>query len=378
MTRTLLGVALVCGALVEMGCVASPEEEYDWQLPPGFPIPDVPPENPMTAAKVELGRHLFYDRRLSGNGTQSCGSCHEQELAFSDARQFPIGSTGDVVPRNAMSLGNVGYLPTLTWASPILRTLETQALVPMFGEFPVELGISGHETEVLQRLHDEPLYPGFFADAFPADEDPFSIENIAAALASFQRALVSGDSPYDRWVAGDTEALSPAAIRGHALFFSERAECYHCHSGPLFTTAFHSAETAFDVGLQFDNNGLYNVGGTGSYPLHGTGLYEFTQNPTDMGRFRIPPLRNIELTGPYMHDGSIATLAEVIDHYAAGGRTIADGPNAGVGADNPYKSPLVRPFVLSEGERADLVEFLRSLTDSTFVADPRFSNPWSH
>lgn len=358
-------------------CAADSEDTYAWDLPPGFPVPAVPATHPMSEAKVELGRHLFYDRRLSGNGTQSCASCHDQALAFADARPLPVGSTGDVVPRNAMSLANVAYLPTLTWGNPVLRSLEEQALVPMFGELPVELGLAGQETALLERLAADPRYLELFADAFPERDDPIAIDTIVAALASFQRTLLSGGAPYDRWLAGDPEALSPAAQRGERLFFSERTECYHCHSGPTFSTAFRSAESQFGDGLQFENNALYNLDGTGGYPLHGHGLAEFTGNPADMGKFRIPPLRNIELTAPYMHDGSIATLEEVIDHYAAGGRTLADGPYAGVGADNPYKSPLVRAFVLEPSERDDLVEFLRSLTDWTFVTDPRFADPWA-
>lgn len=359
------------------GCSAPEEEPYAWDLPLGFPAPAVPADNPMSDAKVELGRHLFYDRRLSGNGTQSCASCHDPALAFADARSLPVGSTGDEVPRNSMSLANVAYLPTFTWGNPVLGSLEAQALVPMFGEFPVELGIGGHETEVLERLAADPRYLELFAGAFPEREEPIEIDAIVAALASFQRTLLSGGAAYDRWLAGEQDALSPAAQRGEQLFFSERTECYHCHSGPTFTTAFRSAQTKFGDGLQFENNGLYNIAGTGGYPLHGHGLAEFTADPADMGKFRIPPLRNIELTAPYMHDGSIATLEEVIQHYAAGGRTIEDGPHAGVGANNPFKSPLVRAFELDATQRADLVAFLRSLTDWAFVSDPRFSDPWA-
>lgn len=169
--------------------------------------------------------------------------------------------------------------------------------------------------------------------------------------------------------------MSPSAKRGLDLFFSEKLECYHCHSGVSFTTSFRSKETAL-AELDFHNTGLYNIGGDGSYPPDNTGLYEFTQNPSDTGKFRVSGLRNIELTAPYMHDGSVATLEDAIDHYAAGGRTLLTGPRAGVGSESPYKSPLVRPFTLTTEEKDDVVAFLRSLTDTAFVNDPRFGDPF--
>lgn len=352
-------------------------EPWVWELPPGFPEPAVPEDNPMSAAKVELGRHLFYDKRLSANETLSCGGCHEQALGFADGEVLPIGSTGDVVPRNAMALANVAYMPTYTWANPNLLTLEQQALVPIFGEMPVELGATGHEDEILDRLRGDADYPERFAAAFPGDDDPITWDHIVKAIAAFERAMISADSPYDRYFyGGETDALSEGARRGLELFFSERFECYHCHGGLNLTAAFFGKNST-QRERAFFNTGLYNVDGVGGYPLPNVGLYEFTGEAADMGRFRAPTLRNIALTAPYMHDGSIATLEEVIDFYAAGGREIEDGPNAGDGAQNPYKDPLVRGFTVTDQEKADVIEFLESFTDEAFLADPRFADPFA-
>jgi cytochrome c peroxidase len=350
---------------------------YVWDLPPGFPRPKVPADNPMTPAKVELGRYLFYDTRLSSDGTYSCAKCHEQRLAFTDGKARAVGVTGEIHPRGSMGLANIAYSPVLTWANPTQRRLEAQALVPMFGEDPiVELGLAGQEQAMLARLAAEARYPPLFAAAFPGEASPITLANVTRAIASFERTLLSGRSPYDLYrTSADPRALSPAAMRGEEIFYSERTECFHCHGGFNFT------ETSDYVGkgfaeIEFHNTGLYNLGDDGAYPPQNTGVHDVTNDPEDMGRYKAPSLRNIALTAPYMHDGSIATLPEVIRHYEAGGRTIADGPHKGVGARNPRKSEFVKGFTLTDQERADLVAFLESLTDHAFISDPRFSNPW--
>jgi cytochrome c peroxidase len=349
---------------------------YDWDLPAGFPLPNVPAENPMTKEKVELGRYLFYDKRLSLNQTQSCATCHRQELAFTDGRPRGIGSTGQMHPRGPMSLINVVYSPVLTWANPNLRTLEEQALVPLFGEDPVELGMTGKEDLLLARLRGETVYQKLFPMAYPADKDPYSLGNITKAIASFERTILSGDSPYDRYQRGDDpDAITASAKRGETLFFSERLECFHCHGGFNFTGTVDYMDKGF-AEVEFHNTGLYNVKGKFSYPEPNLGLYSFTTQEEDLGKFKAPTLRNIAVTAPYMHDGSIKTLEQVVDHYRAGGRTIKTGPNAGVGADNPNKSEFVKPFDLSSQEKDDLIAFLKSLTDEMVLNDARFSNPW--
>lgn len=348
---------------------------WEWDLPAGFPQPVVPEDNPMTVEGFELGRHLFHDEQLSLNGEQSCASCHQQELAFSDGRARALGSTDELHPRNSPSLTNVAYNPTLTWANPTAEELEEQLLVPLFGEDPVELGFAGQEDELLRRLREDMRYQELFPAAFPGDEDPFTLDNLADAIASFQRALISGNSPYDRYIyQGEDDALSESAQRGMDLFFSELLECDHCHGGLNFASALDHSGNPTDP-TPFENNGLYNVGGAGDYPAANQGLFLFTDEETDKGRMKPPTLRNIEITAPYMHDGSLATLEDVIEHYVRGGTLTVDGPHAGDGRLNPNKSSFITGFPLSAQGKADLVEFLKSLTDETFLTDPRFADP---
>ncbi len=354
-----------------------PSREEVLPLPPGFPVPAIPDRNPYSASKAELGRYLFYDVRLSANQTQACASCHHQELAFSDGVATPSGSTGDPLVRNSQSLANVAYNATLTWANPVLTTLEQQILVPLFSEHPVELGVTGHEDEIVARFASDPDYANRFAQAFPDDPDPVRIDRMVDALATFCRTLTSGRSPFDRFVYDDdATALSDSELRGMELFYSERLECHHCHGGFNFSESTTHAGSAFEAQL-FHNNGLYDIDGEGSYPPDNTGLFEFTGEPADMGRFRPPTLRNVALTAPYMHDGSMATLEDVVRMYEAGGRILTEGPYAGDGRQNPYRSGLVAGFELSDAERSDLLAFLASLTDETFTTDPAFADPFA-
>lgn len=376
MTRlhlTTCALALLAG----LGTSCEPAARaWDWGLPPGIPAPRVPADNPMNEAKVELGRRLFYDVRLSANRTQSCGSCHAQERAFTDGLAVSVGSTGDHTPRSSMSLANVAYNPVQTWANTALVALEDQALVPLFGEHPVELGLANMEGELVARLRAEPLYPDLFARAFPAEADPINVPNTVRAIAAFERTLISFDSPYDRYFyRGDRAALGDAALRGLELFNSERLECFHCHGGFNFTDGvMHGGTTIPEI--QFHNTGLYNIDGRGGYPAPNRGLYEITGEPRDMGRFRAPTLRNITVTAPYMHDGSVPDLDAALDHYAAGGRTIESGENAGIGSESPLKNIFLHGFTLTAAERADVMALLESLRDDTFLTNPRFSDPW--
>jgi cytochrome c peroxidase len=348
---------------------------FEWQLPSGFPPPAVFENNPMSAAKVDLGRHLFYDKRLSGNETQACATCHRQELAFTDGKAHAVGSTGQIHRRSSMSLTNVGYVSRLTWANPLLDKLEDQALVPMFGDTPTEMGLKDAKM-LTDRLEKEPVYRRLFPQAFPEDAQPITLQNTVRAIAAFERTIISGDSPYDRYTAGATGALSADAVQGMTLFFSERLECFHCHGG------FNFSDSVSHAGLKeseraFHNTGLYNVDGKGGFPQSDRGLIELTGRAADMGRFRAPTLRNIAVTAPYMHDGSVATLDDAIDHYSRAGRLIASGPNAGDGAKSPLKESFVGGFVLTDNERRELKAFLESLTDAAFLKDPRFSDPWT-
>lgn len=378
--------SLLVGAAVLAGCggggvsvndtVQAPGTgQWRWELPAHFPVPKVPESNPMSEAKVDLGRHLFYDRRLSGNGTQSCASCHHQDKAFTDGLGTAIGSTGMAHPRGAQGLANVAYHATLTWANPSLVTLEKQMEVPLFGDDPVEMGVNDHNrAEVLARLHAEPVYAAKFAAAFPEAAQPMGWGQVIQAIASFQRTLLSGHSRYDQYLQGKAQLTVPET-RGMALFFGEKAECFHCHGSFNFNDQIvHAASRVVET--PFHNTGLYNLGGTGAFPEHNRGVFELTALVKDMGAFRAPSLRNVEVTAPYMHDGSVATLEAVLDFYADGGRRIASGPYAGDGRLNPHKSELISLIDLNAQDKSDLVAFLKTLTDHDFLQNPRHSDPW--
>lgn len=360
-------------------------------LPANFPEPEIPCDNRLNAAKIELGRFLFYDRNLSFNQTQSCADCHQQDRAFSDGLTTSVGSTGSPHPRNAMSLTNVVYNATQNWANDQLTTLDQQSLSVLLNEEPVELGWTGHEEEIIDRFRsplNDPAaglvdYPALFAAAFPDKADPYTVFSFTQALGAFVSTLISGDSEFDREQRGEANSMSDAAKRGRELFFSERLECFHCHGGFNFSDSVDHTGVVFDQAA-FHNTGLYNLDtdadgiGDGAFPANNKGIREFTLLPEDEGKFRAPTLRNIALTAPYMHDGSIATLDEVLDHYARGGRLIAAGPYAGDGALNPNKSSLIAGFVLTPDERLDVIAFLESLTDMAFICNADLSDPFGN
>lgn len=328
---------------------------FEWRLPPGFPRPAVPADNPMSAAKVHLGRRLFYDTRLSGTGQYACASCHRPELAFTDGRPHAVGATGESVKHGAMSLANVAYNPAFTWSDSNVHSLESQMRQPLLNEHPVEMGLK--PAGAVDALAADGDYREQFAAAFPGDSAPISMDHIVKAIAAFERTLISGRSRFDRYVFDDDpSALADAEKRGMALFFSVRVGCAQCHSGLNFsgplTYVGHEKELA-----AFANNGLPGVDGRRS---DDRGLFDHTHRAADVGKFRVPTLRNIALTAPYMHDGSLASLEQVVDHYANGGHKTA------------HQDPRVRPIFLSPAERTDLIGFLQSLTDREFIDDPHF------
>ncbi|QQS31380.1 MAG: c-type cytochrome [Sphingobacteriales bacterium] len=304
------------------------ETPYQLVIPVGFPPMPIPDDNLMTKARVNLGRKLFYDPVLSVDSTISCASCHQQHLAFSDDRPLSKGVAGRLGFRNSPTLTNVGYLPFLLKEGGV-ETLEIQALTPITEHAEMDFTIG----EAAKRLQSNPKYVQLSYLAYGQSPSPFTITR---ALAAFQRTLISGNASAD-----NPQFLSPEAAAGKQIFFGEKAKCGHCHSGFNFTSN------------GFENNGLYE-----SYADEGR--FRLTLDPNDIGVFKIPTLRNIALTAPYMHDGSLLTLSEVIDHYQSGGTS------------HPNKSPLIQPFELNEKERLDLLAFLESLTDSVFIANPKF------
>jgi cytochrome c peroxidase len=299
---------------------------YDWHLPRGFPTPAVPADNPMSNAKVALGRQLFFEPRLSITGQHSCASCHEPTKAYSDGRAQAVGATGETLSHSAMSLVNVAYNISYGWTRPELQSLEAQMLEPLLNEHPVELGLAGRQARTCDLLAAEPTYRAAFAQAFPQAAHPVTFDHLIKAIAAFERTLIYGKSPFDRYVfSGDHEAISAQAKRGMQLFYSSRAGCGSCHSGFNFEGNWRDAQGE-------------------------TGKPGFADNGASDRPMRVPTLRNIALTAPYMHDGRFPTLDAVLDHYARA-------------AQRPGGDARLRSFNLSAGERADLIAFLNALTD---------------
>lgn len=358
---------------IESGELAS---NFNWHVPARLPLPIDPENNTASEEKFQLGRHLFYDRRLSGNGTQSCADCHQQALAFSDGLTLPLGSTGEQLARNSQSLINTSYNASYTWANTSLVRLEQQILIPLFGEDPIEQGINDvNREDVLETLRQETKYAQLVNDAFNEDISQLNYSHIVNALAVFTRGINSFDSPFDAYQEGDETALPASAIRGMNLFFGERFECFHCHGGYNFSDSTIDRTLIF-FEKPFHNTGLYNIDGYGAYPENNTGIHSGTGLDSDMGKFRAPSLRNVALTAPYTHDGSVESLREMLEIYAAGGRVIETGEFAGDGRENPFKDGLITGFTASEQEFEDVISFLESLSDEDVISNPRFSNPW--
>lgn len=355
---------------------ATPSAAWTWALPAGFAPPAVPADNPMSEAKVELGRHLFFDTRLSGNGTLACAGCHAGERAFAENRALGRGSTGQNHPRNTPTLVNAAYQATLDWANPAPRTLEQQMRTPLFGTQPIEMGVNdGNREQIIERLRTDTRYPARFAAAFPGEAAPMHWDNIIKAIAAFERTLVSAASRWDQARAGRI-TLDAAEQRGEQLFFGPRALCAQCHGGPNLGGAFVSSTQRIGEPA-FHNIGLFNIGGSGAYPASNRGLLEFTGRAEDMGKLRAPSLRNVALTAPYFHDGSVTTLQGVLDIHAGGGRDIGPGLYAGDGRTNPFKDPLIERIRIDAQDIAGLIAFLEALTDTDLATNPRFADPWA-
>ncbi|MCH7533937.1 MAG: cytochrome-c peroxidase [Gemmatimonadetes bacterium] len=295
----------------------------------------VPADNPLTPAKVALGERLFFDPLLSADEKVSCSSCHKPQHVFSDTVAVSAGVYDRRGTRNAPSIVNAAYGDSFFWDGRA-ATLEDQALLPI--QAPNEMDMS--LDSVLQRLGGHPEYPERFAAAFPDGE--ISEPNLARAIASYVRTLRSGDSPFDRFFAGDSTALSTEARDGFRLFVG-RARCSLCHAGPtLNDQSFHNTGVAWRDGMLADS-----------------GRAAVTRTPDALGAFKTPSLRNVARTSPYMHDGSIATLEEVLEFYDDGGNS------------NPYQDPDIRPLNLDASERSELLAFLRSLSGEVTVGEVR-------
>lgn len=312
-------------ALAAMATTMARAGEFRWQLPAGFPEPAVPADNPMSAAKVDLGAKLFADPRLSITGRHSCQSCHSPERAFTDGLPRSRGASGEELPLNAPTLLNAAYNSSLGWRDANLRTLEQQMRGPLFNEHPRELGLAGRELFVERTLLADDAMVHAFGAAFPGVDQPVSMGNVIRAIAAYERTLFAGHSAFDRYVfRGDHEALSERQKAGMQLFFSGRSGCAACHGGVNFAGAWVDRDHAQAEPVFADT---------------GTGV-----------AVRVPTLRNLPATAPYMHDGRFAGLDQVLDHYE---RLALD----------PAADPRLRRAPLTTSERESLRDFLLSLAD---------------
>jgi len=311
---------------------------YNLVIPEGLPPMNIPSTNPLTVEGVALGKRLFYDPILSRDNTQSCANCHLQDFGFTDPNQFSTGIDGIAGTRNAMPLINLGWQTKFFWDGGA-NGLESQVLGPITN--PIEM----HETmaNVVAKLNAHAEYPGLFNAAFGDGE--ISSQKIMRAIAQFERTLISGNSKYDKYMRGEV-LLTSQELNGKTLFEDmEKGDCVHCHStGSTFSD------------FEFRNTGLDSI------PVD-DGRYLITLNPSDRGKFKTPSLRNIELTGPYMHDGRFQTLLECVEHYNTGFRYAENlDPNLFFAVKGR----------LSQQEMEDIVAFLKTLTDMEFVNNPAF------
>jgi len=326
---------------------------YNLQVPKGFPQPNIPADNPMTVEGVKLGRHLFYEKALSGDNSMSCGGCHFQERAFTDATPVSVGIDGIPGRRKAMPLFNLAFHDNFFWDGRTL-TLEEQAIIPI--EDPIEL--NADMATVIQRLTDNPLYPPMFDAAFGSPT--VTQERIGKAIAQFERTLISANSKFDSVRRLKTGASFTADEQlGFEMFTSEVGDCFHCHG----TVETNFLLGAFGRDLQFVNNGL-----KANYTDQGRA--EVTGDPGDVGKFKVPSVRNVEFAFPYMHDGSIPNLDSLIGFYNFGGhKHINVDPNmkaAGIGRN------------WTVDQKRGLAAFLRTLTDYEFLTDTAFSDPFKN
>jgi len=319
---------------------------------PGFKIPD---DNPLTYEGIELGRMLFYEKKLSKDNTISCSNCHQQRLAFTDGKAFSTGVKGSMSRRSSMSLANLLWKFKFFWDGRV-TTLEEQALVPIEDSLEMNLPL----TEAVKKLQATSNYPPLFKTVFGSEE--ITIENIAKALAQFERILISSNSKYDKYLRGELD-LTPEEKTGMDLFMTHPiaedklrgGNCGDCHGS--FKISLHGIH----------NNGLDRE------PID-KGRELITKKETDRGKFRAPSLRNIALTAPYMHDGRFQTLEQVLDHYNENIQPSATLDPLIIEATNQVGG---KTLLITPAEKKAIIAFLHTLTDSTFIMDERFSDPFA-
>lgn len=330
----LLSSAVFLSACLHRSLFSNSYSLSEIKLPNGFPEIQFPEDNKFTKERWLLGKKLFFDKALSLDSSISCSSCHQPGLAFSDSIAFSLGVKKMLGTQNAPSLANVAYHPYFTRLGGV-STLEKQILVPIQEHNEFNFNI----IEIAKRLQRNKEYLELSKKAYSRDLDYYVITR---AIANFERSLISGDSKYDRYKQGLIK-LTESEKQGMDLFFSEKTNCSACHAGFNFSN------------YAFENNGLYET-------YKDIGRKRLTEKDEDLEKFKVPTLRNIELTAPYMHDGSIKTMREVIQHYSNGGKK------------NKQKSNLIKPINLTEIEQKNLIEFLKTLTDKTFCNNKAFVN----
>lgn len=308
-------------------------EEKLMDIPKGFPAIPFPADNNYTQDRWLLGKKLFHDNALSVNYIVSCASCHKSELAFSDNVALSIGEHNLIGKSNAPTLANIAYHPYFTRAGGV-PTLEMQVLVPIQEHNEFDFNI----VEIVNRLGRDSLYNQMANKAYQRKLDAYVITR---AIANYERSIISGNSAYDKYQNGEKDALTQSQINGMNLFLSEKTNCSACHSGIQFSN------------FSFQNNGLYEV-------YADSGRMRVTELEQDRALFKVPTLRNVAVTGPYMHDGSQQSLEQVIEHYNSGGK------------NHVNKNPLIKPLSLSDKEQKELVAFLHSLTDKQFLENKYF------
>jgi cytochrome c peroxidase len=310
------------------------DEPFKVRVPAGFPEVHFPIDNEPTKLRVELGRRLFYDNRLSADETMNCGSCHVLSAAFTDGRTTSEGLDGIAGKRNAPTLVNLAWMKRFMMEGGV-PTLETQALAPLHDSG--EMG--SNMMHAVAKLNRDPLLVELGRAAYGRDTiDPFVVTR---ALACFQRTFMSGDSRYDRFMLGKKDQMNEQEQRGMDLFFSVETHCSECHSSVFFTD------------MDYHNIGLQEI-------YSDEGKARATHRDEDVGRFKTPTLRNIQLTAPYMHDGSMKSLEEVVEFYNSGGR------------NHRNKHARIQPLNLTAQDQSDLIAFLTTLTDWNFVQNTDF------
>lgn len=327
--RSFQGVAAVALAAL---CLAAWASERPRQ-PLGLPSIEWPKNNPYSAAKAELGKYLYFDKRLSADGTVSCATCHDPQDAYTDAEPVSTGIRGQKGTRSAPTVINRAFSVAQFWDGRA-ATLEEQAKGPIAN--PIEMG-NTHPAAAAAIAKIQGYRP-LFLKAFGSED--VDIDRIAMAIATFERTLLSGDAPYDRYKKGHKQAMSAEQIRGMSVFF-DKAKCDRCHENSNFTLNAYS-----NIGIGMDK------------PNPDLGRYIVTKDPRDWGVFKVPTLREIEHTAPYMHDGSLKTLEEVVDYYDKGGI-----PNKNLDAN-------IRKLNLTDQDKKDLVAFLKALSGEGWQGQP--------